>query len=424
MLDFDNLREIWSTIKKNKLRTFLTGFSVSWGIFMLISLLGAGNGLSNGVMYNFRDLAANRIQVWTRYTSKPWQGMKDHRYIQFTNDDYTALTNEHQEVDMRSATIYRTDTLIANNKLLTSSLRGVYPDFSSINFITQNSGMGRFINDLDINENRKVIVLSPRMKEVLFQDQSAIGKYVRCGKTMFQVVGVYHEKTPGNSSPAYIPLTTAQKLFNQGDRISSLTFTVKGVTTEAQNDAFEDRFRERTARRHQFDPTDKSAIGIWNTGKEMRMYETMINGITLFIWIVGIGTLMAGIVGVSNIMLITVKERTREFGIRKAIGAKPNAILKLVIFESILITAVFGYLGMISAVGLTEGINYVMEMNMAGSQAANDPMNNPTIFKNPTVDLSISLMATALIVVAGVLAGYFPARKAVKVSAIEAMRAE
>jgi putative ABC transport system permease protein len=424
MLDFDNLREIWSTIKKNKLRTFLTGFSVSWGIFMLISLLGAGNGLSNGVMYNFRDLAANRIEVWTRYTSKPWKGMKDHRYIQFTNDDYTALAHEHKEIDLRSAILVRTDTLFHNNVFLTGRLSGIYPDHSSINFITLNSGMGRFINELDINENRKVIVLSPRMKEVLFQSEPAIGKYVRCGDTMFQVVGVYYEKTPGNDAPAYIPITTAQRLFNQGDRIHNLAFTVKGVTSEAENEAFEARFRERTARRHQFDPTDKSAIGIWNTGKEMRMFESMINGITLFIWIVGIGTLMAGIVGVSNIMLITVKERTREFGIRKAIGAKPSAILKLVIFESILITAVFGYLGMISAIGLTEGINYVMEMSMAGSQAASDPMNNPTIFKNPTVDLSISLMSTALIVVAGVLAGYFPARKAVKVSAIEAMRAE
>lgn len=424
MLDFDNFREIWSTIKKNKLRTFLTGFSVSWGIFMLISLLGAGNGISNGIMYNFSDLAANRIEVWSRYTSMPWKGMQENRSIRFTNNDYEALAHEHKEVDLRSANINHTDTLFYNTESLTSEIKGVYPDHASINFITPSSGNGRFLNELDINMHRKSIVISPRMAEVLFRGEAALGKYVRCGKTMFQVVGIYYEKSPSNNPPAYIPFSTAQQLFNQGDRIGSLSFTIKGVTTEEENDAFEERFRERTARRHQFNPADRSAIGIWNTGKEMRMFENMSNGINFFIWIIGIGTLMAGIVGVSNIMLITVKERTREFGIRKAIGAKPTAILKLVIFESILITAMFGYFGMIMGIGLTEGVNYVMEMSMNASQAAHDPMNNPTIFKNPTVDLNISLMSTALIVIAGVLAGYFPARKAVKISAIEAMRAE
>lgn len=425
MLDFDNFREIWSTMKKNKLRTFLTGFSVAWGIFMLVVLLGAGNGLKNGVMYNFRDMADNRIEMWPRQTSKPWKGMQPNRQLSFEDEDYYMLKIEHPEVDLASATVNHNDTLTCDKEYFTGQVNGVFPDHAKINFVQFNPGSGRFINEMDIRDKRKVIVLSPRMKEVLFRDKNPLGEYVRCGHIMFQVVGVYHDKNMNNNAPAYIPFSTAQLLYNKGSGFYNLSFTVKGVTSEEENEAFEQRLRESLAKRHVFDPTDNAAIGIWNTSNQLRMFNNMINGILLFIWVVGIGTLMAGIVGVSNIMLVTVRERTREIGIRKAIGAKPSSILKLIIFESILITAAFGYIGMVSGIGLTEGIDYIMTLSGANdTPAGGNPGENLTLFRNPTVSLGIAISSTVLLIIAGVFAGYFPARKAVKISAIEAMRAE
>lgn len=424
MFDFDNLREIWSTIQKNKLRTFLTGFSVSWGIFMLIVLLGAGNGLHNGVMYNFRNMSMNKVYVWNGYTNKPWKGLPSNRLITFKETDFDAIKRFHPEIDLCSATISHTDTLYVNDEYITGSLDGVYPDHAIINYVNINTGNGRFVNDLDMEGKRKVIVLSPRMAEVLFRDQSPVGQYVKAGNIMYQVIGVYNDDDKSNNAPAYIPFTTARTLYNKGYGLGSFTFTINGVISEEDNKAFEERFRATMSRLHRFDPEDKNAIGMWNTANNFRMMNNITNGIIFFIWIVGIGTLMAGLVGVSNIMLITVRERTREFGIRKAIGAKPSSILKLVIAESVLVTAVFGYLGMIGGIGLTELINYGMEMASAGQSGGGNPGEDMTIFRNPTVSLGISLAATALIIIAGVLAGYFPALKAVKINAIEAMRSE
>lgn len=210
-------------------------------------------------------------------------------------------------------------------------------------------------------------------------------------------------------------------MYRSGYGLDNIIFSLNGVSTKEEYEAFEKRFRQQMGKRHYFDPEDLRAIGMWSTIEDFAMFNGMLNGITLFIWIIGIGTLAAGIVGVSNIMLITVRERTREFGIRKAIGATPFSILKLIIVESILITAVFGYIGMITGVGLTEAINAVMESNSMGQASSNDDMS---IFLNPTVSLSVALSATLLIIAAGVLAGYFPARKAVKITAIEAMRNE
>lgn len=425
MLDFDNIREIWSTMRKNKLRTFLTGFSVAWGIFMLVILLGAGNGLHNGVMYNFRDYSSNRIQVWPRYTTKPWKGNRENRRLQLRNDDLVHLKADFPEVDLCTGIISHSDTLAYGKEFQTGEMNGVSPDFAKIDFIRIDPGKGRFINDLDMRERRKVIVLSPRMAEVLFHEANPLGQYVRIGQMMFQVIGVYYDKEMSNNMPAYLPFTTAQQLYRGGEGLNSLIFTVKGVATLAENEAFEERFRAKMAHRHQFDPTDKGALGIWNTGESIQMFTMMTNGILLFIWIVGIGTLMAGIVGVSNIMLVTVRERTREFGIRKAIGAKPSSILRLIIIESILITAAFGYVGMVMGIGLTEGIDYIMTMSAANSAPASaNPGENLTLFRHPTVDLGIAVSATVLLIIAGVVAGYFPARKAVKIPAVEAMRVE
>ena len=406
------------------MRTFLTGFSVAWGIFMLIVLLGAGNGLRNGVMYNFRNMSMNKVSVWAGYTTKPWKGMPTNRSITFKETDIDLVRRVHPEIDLCSATVSHSDTLYVNEEFITGRLEGVFPDHAPINYVVVSAGNGRFVNELDMREQRKVIVLSPRMKEVLFRDEPALGKYVRAGGTMLQVIGVYDDDNLSNNAPAYIPFTTARTLYNKGYGLSSFTFTVNGLVSEEANEAFEARFRATLARVHNFDPTDNNAIGMWNTATEFRMMNNIMNGIAAFIWIVGIGTLMAGIVGVSNIMLITVRERTREFGIRKAIGAKPSSILALIITESILVTATFGYIGMVMGIGLTELINYGMEMSGMARSSGGNPGEDMTIFRNPTVSLGISLAATALIIVAGVLAGYFPARKAVRINAIEAMRAE
>ena len=420
MFEFDNLHEIWSTVKKNKLRTFLTGFAIAWGIFMLIVLLASGNGLRNGIAYNFRFMADNTVFCYTRYTTKPYKGYQPNRRIAFTNDDLIAIKREHPEVDLISATFFRSDTLAFDREYMVGDIQAVHPDYASIIYTPMESG--RFINELDIMGKRKVIVLPPRMVEVLFRDSvKPLGQFVRLGNLMFKVVGILEELNNNDSPTAIIPFTTGQSLYEGGNRFYRLNFTLKGINTEAESDAFEQRFRERMARRHQFDPTDLNPIGLYNSGNEFRMWQGMNNGIALFIWIIGIGTLMAGIVGVSNIMLISVRERTKEFGIRKAIGAKPSSILWLIIVESVLVTAIFGYIGMISGIGLTELINYGMEM--AGVNAGNS-MEDNTVFHNPTVDLGTALAATGVLVIAGVLAGYFPARKAVKISAVEAMRME
>lgn len=420
MFEFDDFREIWSTIKQNKLRTFLTGFSVSWGIFMLIIMLAAGNGLRNGVMYNFRNMSMNKVQVWNGYTNKPWKGMQSGRVIRFKETDLPILKSRFKEIDLLSANVWHNDTLYFNKEFISGEMQGVFPDHAKINYVNVNSENGRFINDLDMQEERKVIVLSPRMAEVLFPGQNALGQYIKAGKLMWQVVGIYNDDEKSNNAPAYIPFTTARSLYNKGYGFSSFSFTLNGVVSKEANEKFEKDFRALMAQLHQFDPTDTNAIGMWNTAESFRMMNNIMNGIALFIWVVGIGTLIAGIVGVSNIMLITVRERTKEFGIRKAIGAKPSSILRLIITESILVTAVFGYIGMLGGIGLTELINSGMEAAGVGE----NPGQGGTIFLNPTVNLSIALASTLLIVIAGVLAGYFPARKAVSISAIEAMRTE
>ncbi len=425
MFDFDDLREIWSTMKKNKLRTFLTGFAVAWGIFMLIVLLGAGNGLGNGIAYNFRDMAENTVTCWSRYTTLPYKGFLPNRRIRFTENDITALKILHPEIDKISPDNYRNDTITFDQEYITGGIQAVYPDFASIIYIPVLAGNGRFINEVDLRDRRKVIVISPRMAEVLFRDTiEPLGQHLKLGNLMFQVIGIYQDDNKSNDSPAYIPFTTGRLLWDMQNPVRRIRFTLNGINSQEAEDDFMERFRTTMARRHQFDPEDKNAIGWWTTGSEFRMWQGMNNGIALFIWIVGIGTLMAGIVGVSNIMLITVRERTKEFGIRKAIGAKPSSILRLIIVESVLVTAVFGYIGMVTGIGLTELINYVMEMSGAGGSSGGNPGENTTLFRNPTVDLGIALAATGVLIAAGVLAGYFPARKATKITAIEAMRAE
>lgn len=417
---FDIWQEIFSTIRKNKLRTFLTGFSVAWGIFMLILLLAAGNGLKNGVMSNFGNRSKNSVAMYPGYSSMPYRGISKNRRTKFEQSDVEMLRREFPNITSFSATIDRYGTIISFGKEYSKNgLRGVAPDFAKIENVEVKEGNGRFINDADMLDFRKVMVMHRKTADILFRKENPLGKYVVADKVVYQIVGIYEDENTNQSPRVFVPFSTANKIYNPAEGYGDFRFTVDGLNNEEENEVFEQSIRQKMGIKHTFDPKDDRAMYIWNRLKDYVQAMGIFNGINLFVWIIGIGTLIAGIVGVSNIMLITVKERTREFGIRKSLGATPLSILKLVVFEAILITGFFGYLGMVAGVGLTELINYAMQQ---GAQGAGE--EEMSIFKNPTVDLGVVMTATLILILAGILAGYFPARKAVSIKPIEALRYE
>ena len=418
----DHLQEIFQTLRKNKLRTALTGLSVSWGIFILIVLLGAGNGLKNGVTSNFSERAVNRIALWSGTTSMTHKGLKSGRNLQFQDKEVELIKNDINESQLVTARIDRTQTISFGTEYGSYNIRGVMPEYMEIEGVVINPGNGRFINGLDLEENNKIIVLDNKIVETLFEGKSALGNYVKVGALMFKVVGINTKKEQWGSPSAYIPFSTAQAIFNPSKKFSQITFTVNGLETKEENDNFVESLRSLMGRSLNFDPKDRQALWVNNAQAEYIESQKIFGGITIFVSIIGILTLIAGIVGVSNIMLVSVKERTREIGIRKAIGAPPSSILKSIILESLLITAIFGYIGMILGIGLTELINFVMEQS-ANGQPASDGMQM-SVFKNPTINTGYAIFATVVLIIAGIIAGYLPARKAVKIKPIEAMRQE
>jgi len=416
MFDVDVWQEIFATIRKNKLRTFLTGFSVAWGIFMLMILLGSGNGLQNGVKEQFADNSVNVMWMWTGETSMPYKGLKEGRPIKFKNDDYTFLTKKTDDLEQVSSRFYLPGNIMYTYKneygsFETSSCHPVLQEMEKVNIVS-----GRFINDLDLTDFRKVIVIGESIRKALFKDEDPMGKYIRLNNVPFKVVGVSYDKKGQNERTAYIPVTTAQRIFNGGDRVHSFAVTTKMVKTAEEADSITARIRQEMALRHNFNPKDKRAMGSFNMLAEYIRTMKIFQAIKIFVWIIGIGTLIAGIVGVSNIMLILVKERTREIGIRKAIGASPSSVIGLVLLESILITTVAGYTGLVIGVGIMEGINSLIESMLASG--GGDGM----FFRNPTVDFSTAITSTLILVISGALAGYLPARKAANVKPIEALR--
>jgi putative ABC transport system permease protein len=413
MFDIDLWQEIGAAIRKNKLRTFLTGFSVTWGIFMLIILLGAGNGLQNGVMSEFGSRANNTVEVWGGRISIPHGGLPMGRRVNFDSKDIELAQNRIPGTANVGADLWWNGTATFGNEYSDCQMRGVYPSVQTIDDIDVLPG-GRFINEIDMREKRKVTLIGERLKTALFKDKDPVGQYIKFNRTMFKVVGIYKPANEwNNQNSIYIPFSTAQLLFNGGWGISSVSFTIEGLTTREANEQFNIELRKKYAGLHRTNPEDKRAIGIWNQMEDYLQTMSIFNGISLFMWIIGIGTLAAGVVGVSNIMLITVRERTREFGIRKALGASPLSILQLILLESVVITAIFGYVGMVLGIGITELLNMVLSSGGGGG-----------MFQNPTVDLKIALLSTLVLIIAGVVAGYVPARKAIKVTAVEAMRTE
>ena len=416
MFDLDKWQEIFATIKKNKMRTFLTGFSVAWGIFMLMILLGSGNGLSNGVANNFMNDAVNAMWIWTGETTIPHQGLKSGRPIQFHNDDYD-IVREIPGVETASGRYFMGNTRYSFGKESGEyTTITCHPELNSVENMQMTEG--RFINQVDIIQTRKVVVIGQDIKDALFKDTPALGEYVTVNKVPFKVVGVCIEPGSTRNRNAYMPVSTAQKIFSGSNRLHNFALTINGQTLE-QSQQIEERIRSTFARKLRFDEKDDSALGMYNKLENYIQTMRIFQAIRIFIWIIGIGTLIAGIVGVSNIMLIVVKERTKEIGIRKAIGASPASVIGLILLESVMITTLAGYIGLVLGTGLMEGINYLMVQS-----AGDASQQGETIFMNPTVDFGVAVSATLLLIVAGAIAGYIPAKRAASIKPIVALRDE
>lgn len=414
----DIFQEIYGTIMRNKLRTALTGFAVAWGIFMLIVLLGAGNGLLNAFEQQSGKMAMNSFQIWPGQTSMPYQGLKEGRNIKLTEKELE-LTRQMKEHVTHASAILEQGNVILSYKQDHVSLQmtGAMPNYPETNGLKLKEG--RFINPLDIKEKRKVIVLHEKTIEMLMGDDKTqvIGKHINASGIAYQIVGIYTTPMEEFSPTAYLPYTTLQLIYNKGDGVGSLVFLTKDINDMAESESFEKEYRIAISKVKQFNAEDRSAIWVWNRFSQYLQQQTASDLLRTSIWVIGIFTLLSGIVGVSNIMLITVKERTHEFGIRKALGAKPASILALIIAESITITTFFGYIGMIAGIAVTEYMNQT-----AGEQVVDIGVASATVFVNPTVDLHIAIQATLTLIVAGTLAGFFPARKAVMIRPIEALR--
>jgi putative ABC transport system permease protein len=410
MFLLDRWIEIISVIRRNKLRTFLTGFSVTWGIFMLIILLGSGHGLENGVHDQFKSSAVNTLWVWGGETSKAYKGYKPGREISFKNEDYDDIANHIDGIEYLSGRlhVWGNNTISYKGEYGDFDLRSVHPDYGIIERVKL--VQGRFINNIDIQKNRKVATIGVAVKEALFKQEEAVGKYINIKGIPFKVVGVYvdDDGRQDNQRAVYLPVTTAQKALIGQDRIHTLAVTVDSKELD-DSKRMEEEIRSNFSERHVFDIEDKNALFIWNGVEEFKQFQDLFAAIRMFIWVIGIGTIVAGIVGVSNIMMISVKERTREIGIRKSLGATPWSIINMVMQEAILITGVSGYIGLILGIGLLELVS---------------PYVQSEFFRNPEANLGVAISAVIVLIIAGTLAGYVPARKASAIKPVEALKEE
>ncbi len=422
MFDLDKWQEIFAALKKNKMRTFLTAFGVFWGIFMLIIMLGSGRGLQNAVYEGMKDFATNSVFLWTQPTTEPYAGFPRGRRFYFRNDDIEALRNHIPEVDVIAPRLQArggssaADNVVRGIKTGSFTINGDYPEWNLIDPVKMLSG--RFLNHLDLNHKRKVAVIGDMVKEILFEkDEEALGEYIRINGVYFQVVGVF---SPLNSNigfggdkaqSIYIPFTTLQQTYNYGDMVGWFAMTAK---EDIPASVIDEKAKELLKRRHKIHPADSQAVTGVNLDEEFKKISGLFLGIDVLIWIVGIGTLLAGVIGISNIMLIVVKERTKEIGIQRALGATPRKIIGQIITESVFLTTLAGYFGLSIAVFLLEMINKALVASGGENQA----------FRNPGVDFNIAVTALIILIVAGAVAGLIPANRAVKIKPIDALRDE
>jgi putative ABC transport system permease protein len=412
MFSLDRWQEIYNTLQKNQMRTFLTGFSVAWGIFMLIILLGSGNGLENGVKDQFRGGAINGIWLSSGTTSMEFKGLKTGRQIKFNEQDYNLVKNTLKGYDHISARLFMGVILVSHSKEYGSFF--VSPSHPDYGFIKEVQIIdGRFLNQIDIREFRKVAVIGEKVKSELFKgkDSIAMGQYINIRGVPFRVVGIFRDygRDDNEQRRIYIPISTAQRTFYGDNTVNQIAFTT-GSASPPEAEAMANHAKMLLARQHTFDPADKMAIDVMNKSQDVKRVMSLFTGIRIFDWIIGIGTIIAGVVGVSNIMMISVKERTKEIGIRKALGATPGSVIGMIIQESLIITGLAGYIGLVLGVGVLELISTQMPPS--------------DFFKNPQADIGIALGATVLLIVAGALAGLFPALKAAGIRPIEALRDE
>ena len=414
MFDLDKWQEIFNTIQKHKLRTFLTAFGVWWGIFMLVFLMGAGSGLENGVMGMFGTHAKNALYVWTQRTTMPYEGLPPGRYNQLTYDDIEAIENELGDVIefIAPRLFVPSGEILRGNNKGSFDVRGERPDLIHIEAIVMEKG--RFVNQLDMQQRRKVVTIGKRVEEVLFGEEESIGEYIEINGAKYLVVGVFKSSRKGGGNAAedeetiFMPLSTAQQVTN---RPRDINWFVCTIDPRIRVSAVEENIKNVIRERHKIHPDDRQGVRSDNVEQEFREVTGLFTGIKVLVWIVGIGSLLAGIIGVGNIMLIIVKERTKEIGIRKSLGATPWSIVSMILLESVFITTIAGYVGLISGTAIIYGISSVIG---EGSE----------FFANPQVNLGVGVIALIILILAGALTGLVPAIQAANIHPVEALRDE
>ncbi|QCD35695.1 ABC transporter permease [Muribaculum gordoncarteri] len=404
---FDLINEIWQTMRTNKLRTALTGISVAWGIFMLIILLG----ISKGVLTSFQSSSLaqnpNKITVYPGNTSMPYKGLKEGRYIQLRDRNLDEIKNDNpHDVASATAEMNQSGTISTPLDYITTSYSGVFPGTEKM--LQLPMIYGRFINEKDLNDMRKVIVLNKKDAETLFKNiGSSIGKTVDVNGIAFTLVGIYeHEWRSGT----FIPYTTARALSGFDDKVYSIQVDIKGVKNMEDAERVERNIKSTLAKYNQFNPDDESAVWMWNRFSSYLNSQEAAGVLNTAMWVIGLLTLITGIVGVSNIMFVSVRERTHEIGIRRAIGARPHNILLQVIIESVAMTTLFGYIGIL--------------LGTIGNEIMAQVFADGDFIKDPRVDLSLAIEVTVVLIVSGALAGIFPAMRALKIRPVEALRTE
>jgi len=419
LFDADRWQEIFNTLKKNKVRTFFTAFGVFWGIFMLVIMMGSGSGLENAVGRDMGNMATNSVFMWTQRTTMPYKGFDRGRYYNFRNGDTEALLENIPEIKhigprIRGWSGDGNNNVVRGERTGAFTIQGDYPAYNLIDPVGMREG--RFINDLDINNYRKVCVIGERVRNEMFSaEENPIGQYLRIQGVYFKVVGVFKSTKPHRGEyedqVVYLPFTTLQRTYNYGDIVGWYSITSQD---DIPVSVVEEKAKTLLRQRHTIHPDDVRAVGSFNLENEFKKMANLFSGIRGLIWIVGIGTLLAGVIGVSNIMLIIVKERTKEIGIQRAIGATPWMVISQVILESVILTTLAGYIGLVLGVGIVEGVNYMLVSTGAESD----------MFANPEVNFSVAIQALEVLVVAGILAGVIPAYRAVSMKPIDALRDE
>jgi putative ABC transport system permease protein len=421
ILDYDKWQEIMTVLKKNKLRTFFTAFGVFWGIFLLVVMMGSGNGLRNSVTAGFGDMATNSFFMWTQRTTLPYKGFQRGRFYNFRNSDTEAIRQNIPEVDLVAPRLQANrwsgggNNVVRGERIGAFDIYGDTPEFFQI--MPMNVVMGRTINQADILDLRKVIVIGDRVYQEMFKaGENPIGEYLQIQGVYFKVVGVVKSKQSGHNAErdeksVFMPFTTLQRTYNYGDIVGWYSITAKKGIPASE---VEQKTKDFIKTRHHIHPEDDRAVGSWNMENEFNKFNKLFDGIDILVWIVGSGTLFAGVVGVSNIMLIVVKERTKEIGIQRAIGAPPSAIISQIIVESVFLTTLAGYVGLVLGVGLIELVDYLIVSSGTESE----------MFQNPEINFNMAMSALGILVISGIFAGLIPARRAVSIKPIDALRDE